>query len=138
MSQIFILYFLLFSSLSKLFQVFLLKSPWGHWCYRYQPFFICISTVIENNCRCALLNISSVYCALSLSVPFFRTYCRMYYKVQLRTWESKLQCNFLKMFATTNFRVHSFLLFNVLVFCLNLWRVVQTKWTFISILCFFT
>ena len=69
---------------------------------------------------------------------FLRAYCRMCYKAQLMTWESKLKCNCLKMFATTNFRVHAFLLFSVLVFCLNLWRVVPTKWTFISILCFFT
>ena len=42
------------------------------------------------------------------------------------------------MFTTTNFRVYSFLLSNALAFCLYLSRVVQTKWTFISILCFFT
>ena len=52
-----------------------------------------------------------------LVFPFFWTSCRMCYELQLRTWE---QCNCLKMFATTNFRVRSFLLFNVLVFCLNL------------------
>ena len=76
--------------------------------------FYSISTVIENNCCCALLSIS-VYCALSLNVVFSGHIVEcIYYKVQLRTWESTLQCNCL--FANTNFCVHSFLLFNVLVF----------------------
>ena len=77
---------------------------------------ICISTVIENNCRCAVV----LCCAYLLVFRCFRAYCRMYHKAQMRTWESKLKCNCLKMFATTNFRVHSFLVFSVLVFCLNL------------------
>ena len=68
----------------------------------------------------------------------------IYDKMHLRMWESTLQYYCLWTLGCTNFRVHPFyknqIIYGQLQCChflLNLWRVVQTKRIFVSILCFF-